>query len=36
VAVYPGKMPGGVRALAPPIVGAAEPSSTRGRAKLSI
>ncbi len=36
VAVYPGKMPGGVRALAPPIVGAAEPSSTRNRAKLSI
>ncbi|NLF27204.1 MAG: hypothetical protein GX592_04840 [Clostridiales bacterium] len=36
VAVYPGKMPGGVRALAPPIVGAAEPSSTRGRQKLSI
>ena len=24
VAVYPGKMPGGVRALAPPVVGAAE------------
>ena len=29
VAVYPGKMPGGVRALAPPIVGAAEGAQTR-------
>ena len=36
IAVYPGKMPGNVKALAPPIVGAAEPASAYGRAKLSI
>ncbi len=35
VAVYPGKMPGGVRALAPPIVGAAESAQTR-RAKRTV
>lgn len=36
VAVYPGTMPGGVRALAPPVVAAAQTSRARGRAKLSM
>lgn len=35
VAVYPGKMPGGVRALAPPVVGAAQPPSRRAAARTT-
>ena len=35
VAVYPGKMPGGVRALAPPVVGAAQPPSRRAAAQTT-
>ena len=36
VAVYPGKMPGGVRALAPPIVSAAESMPGRAGAKRTL
>lgn len=36
VAVYPGKMPGGVRALAPPIVGAAEGAPSRSYLKKTV